>query len=161
MNPFRLLKEFFSTRHLGPSKRLRLGRGPASITDKPLANTSDTRHVINWTALQKLLNEIRRPNFLENLIIIYLRDSKQCNQYLEQASQTGDYVLWRKTLHELKGMVNNLCLERLSDAIAKAYTLPEENFIAASQVELASIQHVMHQAEAALKECLDKSATSM
>lgn len=147
---------FFSTKHFEQDEHVCAEKNYSSVTDKPIADSPDTRHTINRIALQQLLNKIHRSDFLETLIVLYLRDSNLCNQCLEQASQTGDYVLWRKTLHELKGMANNLCLERLSDAIAKAHSLSQENFIAGSQVELASLQDVMRQAEFALKESLDK-----
>jgi CheY-like chemotaxis protein/HPt (histidine-containing phosphotransfer) domain-containing protein len=57
---------------------------------------------VDWEVLADLL-EMTRPEFLQDLLGLFLRDSRRMLADLAQARLSGDHVAWRQVAHKLRG----------------------------------------------------------
>ncbi len=82
---------------------------------------------VDWDVLTELLS-MTKPEFLQELLVIFLRDSRQMVAGLRAAHEGGDIGMWRYLAHKLRGSCATIGAKPMMNLTAAMEELPEPEF---------------------------------
>jgi CheY-like chemotaxis protein/HPt (histidine-containing phosphotransfer) domain-containing protein len=107
-------------------------RAPIATTETALATPVD------WEVLAELL-AMTKPEFLQDLLALFLRDTRQILRDLRDAHRRRDLAAWKHLLHKLRGSCAALGARTMMRLTADMEDLGEEGLTAIGDTLLAAL----------------------
>jgi len=104
---------------------------------------------VDWDALAELL-AMTRPEFLQDLLAVFLRDTRQLLHDLREARGRGDLAAWRHMLHKMRGSCATLGARAMTRLVSDMEELDEaglaargDTLLMALEDEFAVVRHAL------------------
>jgi two-component system, sensor histidine kinase and response regulator len=105
----------------------------------PAASAADPGTPVDWNALDELL-AMTRPEFLQELLGLFLRDTRQGLGDLRDAHRRGDLAAWKHMLHKLRGSCGTLGARAMMRLTSDMEELDEKGLAAVGETLLTALE---------------------
>ena len=115
------------------------GAPPVAVPMRPEDWISRATGAVDWDVLAELL-AMTRPEFVRELLSLFLRDSRAILAELQRARAKGDLTAWRQMVHKLRGSCATIGARTMVGLTTEMEELDEGGLVARGEELLATLE---------------------